>query len=51
MSELAQVVSRTAGTRINVEWPSAKIIFGGIMALVAVIATLTYNIDLSWGFF
>jgi hypothetical protein len=51
MSELAQVVSRTNGTRINLSWPNADVVFGGIMALLALIAMATYNLDLSWGFF
>jgi hypothetical protein len=50
MSELAQEVSRTS-TRINVAAPSADVVFGSIMALLALIATTTYNLDLSWGFF
>lgn len=51
MSEVAELVSPTTVTRINVGSPSAGLIFGAIMALLALIATTAYNLDLSWGFF
>ena len=47
MSEVAEIVSRMTGTRINVGSPSADLIFGGIMAVLALVATGTYNLDLS----
>ena len=51
MTALAQVISRTTGRRIDVETLSADLIFGGIMLVVALFATATYGLDLSWGFF
>ena len=51
MSEVAEIVSRTTGTRINVGSPSADLIFGGIMAFLVLVAAGTYNLDMSWGFF
>jgi hypothetical protein len=51
MTALAQVISRTTGRRIDVETFSADLIFGGIMLVVALFATATYGLDLSWGFF
>jgi hypothetical protein len=51
MTALAQVISRTTGTRIDVESLSADLIFGSIMLVVALVATTTYGLDLSFGFF
>jgi hypothetical protein len=51
MTALAQAISRATGTRISVESLSADVIFGGIMLVVALFATATYGLDLSWGFF
>jgi hypothetical protein len=51
MSEVAEIVSPTTVTPINVGSPSAELIFGGIMAILTLIAIAAYNLDLSWGFF
>ena len=51
MTALAQVISRTTGTRIDVGSLSANVVFGGIMLLVTLLATATYGLDLSFGFF
>jgi hypothetical protein len=51
MSEVAEIVSPRTVTPINVGSPSAELIFGGIMAILALIAIAAYNLDLSWGFF
>lgn len=51
MTALAQVISRTTGRQIDAETLSADVIFGGIMLIVALFATATYGLDLSWGFF
>jgi hypothetical protein len=51
MTALAQAISRATGARIDVESVSADFVFGGIMLVVALLATATYGIDLSWAFF
>ena len=51
MTAIAQAISRVTGTEIDVETLSADLIFGGIMLVVALFATVTYGLDLSWGFF
>jgi hypothetical protein len=51
MTALTQVILRTTGARIDIESFSAELIFGGIMVIVALFATATYGLDLSWGFF
>jgi len=51
MSEVAEIVSPTTVTQIKVGSPSAELIFGSMMAVLALIATTTYSLDLSWGFF
>jgi len=51
MTALAQAISRTTGTRIDVESLNAGVVFGSIMLLVSVIAISTYGIDRSFAFF
>jgi hypothetical protein len=51
MTVLAQAISRATGIRIDVKSLSADVIFGGIMLVVALLATATYGLDLSWAFF
>jgi hypothetical protein len=51
MTVLAQAISRATRIRIDVESLSADVIFGGIMLVVALLATATYGLDLSWAFF
>lgn len=51
MTAIAQVISRATGSRIDAASLNADVVFGGIMLVVALFATATYGLDLSWGFF
>ena len=51
MSVLAEEVSRATTTRTNRASLSADVVFGGIMLIVALLATATYGVDLGFAFF
>jgi hypothetical protein len=51
MTILAEEVSPATKTRINVASLSADVVFGGIMLIVALLATATYGLDLGFAFF
>jgi hypothetical protein len=51
MTELAQALSRGTGNKIDVEALKATSIFCGVSLLLALVATKTYGLDLSLGFF
>jgi hypothetical protein len=51
MTAIAHVIFRTTGRRIDLENLGGDVIFGGIMLVVAMFATVTYGLDLSWGLF
>ena len=51
MSVLAEVSSRTTKNRTSLASLNADLVFGGIMLIVALLATATYGIDLGFAFF
>ncbi|HLG85311.1 MAG TPA: hypothetical protein VKY22_30300 [Bradyrhizobium sp.] len=51
MSLLAEEVSRATKPRINIASIGADVVFGGIMLIVALLATATYGLDLGFAFF
>jgi len=51
MSVLAEVSSRTTKSRVSLALLNADVVFGGIMLMVALLATATYGLDLGFAFF
>jgi hypothetical protein len=51
MAELAQALSRGTGNKIDVEALKATSIFCGVSLFLSLVATKTYGLDLSLGFF